>query len=491
MEVILTGFTQAATTGNLLFCFLGVLAGTLVGVLPGLGPTAAVAMLLPLSYSIGDPLTSIIFLAGIYYGTQYGGSTTAILLRLPGENSSLITMIDGYEMTRRGRAGAALSISALSSFFAGTVATVLIAFAAQPLSAVAIEFGPQEYTTMMLMGLLASVSIASGSLLKGLIMVLIGALLGLVGTDVNTGTLRFTFGVLELHDGISFGIMAMGIFGLGELVWNLLHEPSRETPASITFRELYPNKSELKQSVAPTIRGTLVGSLLGILPGGGATISSFFSYAVEKKISRNPEQFGRGAVAGVAGPESANNAGAQTGFIPMLSLGIPTNSVMALIIAALMINDIQPGPAVIDNNPVLFWGLIASMWIGNLMLLILNLPLVGIWVKFLQIPRKIMFTIIVLICIYGTYSINHNWVDVGVLVPFALFGYLLKWLEFDPTTLALGFVIAPQAEEYMRRSLTISRGEWSTFVSSPISITFVLISTVAVMLKIYTSLRQK
>jgi TctA family transporter len=490
MEVILTGFAQAATPVNLLFCFLGVLAGTLVGVLPGLGPTAAIALLLPLSYSINDPLTSIIFLAGIYYGTQYGGSTTAILLRLPGENSSLVTIIDGYEMTRRGRAGAALSIAALSSFFAGTVATILIAFAAQPLSLIAFEFGPQEYATMMLTGLLASVAIASGSMVRGLIMILIGALLGLVGTDVNTGTLRFTAGILELHDGISFGIMAMGIFGLGEIVWNLVHESSAEKPAAIKFRELYPTRQEFKQAVPPTVRGTIVGSLLGLLPGGGASISSFFSYAIEKKISRNPTQFGQGAVAGVAGPESANNAGAQTGFIPMLSLGIPTNSVMALIIAALMINDIQPGPTVISNNPTLFWGLIASMWIGNLMLLILNLPLVGIWVKFLQIPRSLMFSAIIATCIYGTYSINHNWFDVWMLIPFALIGYSMKWLGFDLTPLALGFVIAPMAEEHLRRSLTISRGDWSTFVASPISLGFVMISLIAITIKIYTSLRK-
>lgn len=491
MEMILAGLQASVTPENLLFCFAGVLMGTLVGVLPGFGPMAAISMLLPLSYSINDPLSSIIFLAGIYYGTQYGGSTTAILMRLPGETSSLVTMIDGYEMTRRGRAGAALTIAALGSFFAGTVATVLIALVAEPLSRIAVEFGPQEYTNMMLMGMLASVAISSGSMLKGLIMVVAGTLLGLVGTDPNTGAQRFTLGIPDLQDGFSFGVIAMGIFGLSEIVWNLLHEPLTGKPAHVEFRDLYPTKQETKEATLPVLRGTVVGSLLGILPGGGATISSFFSYALEKKLSRNPAQFGHGAVAGVAGPEAANNAAAQTGFIPMLSLGIPTNSVMALMIAALMINDIQPGPQVISTNPTLFWGLIASMWIGNLMLLVLNLPLVGIWVKFLQIPKTLMFGVITVVCVYGAYSVNHNWFDVYMLVPFAIFGYSVKWFGFDPTPLALGFVIGPRLEEYFRRSLVISRGEWLTFLDSPISVVFLLISISAVVGKIYTSLRKK
>lgn len=489
--MILLGLQESLTLHNLLFCFAGVLLGTLVGVLPGLGPTTAISILLPLSYSINDPLSSIIFLAGIYYGTQYGGSTTAILMRLPGETSSLVTMLDGYEMTRRGRAGAALTIAAFSSFFAGTVATILIALVAEPLSKIAVEFGPQEYTTMMLTGMIAAVSMSTGSLIKGLIMVVIGALLGLVGTDPNTGTYRFTLGIPDLQDGFSFGIIAMGIFGFGEMLWNFLHEPLvNSKPAQIKFKDLYPSKQETKEFALPAFRGTIVGSILGILPGGGATISSFFSYALEKRISQNSKQFGHGAVAGVAGPEAANNAAAQTGFIPMLSLGIPTNSVMALMIAALIISGIQPGPQAIEANPELFWGLIASMWVGNLMLLVLNLPLVSIWVKFLQIPRLLMFLIIAVVCVYGTYSVNHNWFDVYLLIPFAIFGYSFKWLGFDLTPLALGFVIGPLLEEYLRRSLVISRGDWLTFFNSPISVAFLLISVLTVAGKIYTSLRK-
>ena len=476
---ILLGFGVAFSATNLLWCLIGVMLGTLVGVLPALGPLAAISILLPLTYSMSDPIAAVIFISGVYYGSQYGGSTTSILLNIPGEVSSSVTMIDGYQLTRKGRGGAALSIAALSSFFAGTVATVFIALLAQPLAKVAFFFGAAEYAALMLLGLVAAVSLNNGSLLKGAGMVLIGILLALVGSDVNSGAVRFTLGIPELTDGISFAIVAMGIFGLGEIIYNTFHT-SKIKATVPSFKELYPSKQEIGQSAMPTLRGTFLGSLLGLLPGGGPVMSSFASYAMEKKISKNPQEFGRGAMAGVAGPEAANNAGAQTSFIPMLSLGIPTTPVMALILATLMMHGIKPGPQVISTEANLFWGVIASFWIGNFMLLLLNLPLVGVWVSVLRLSWKVLYPIILLICVIGAYYISNNWTGVLLLLPFALLGYIFKLLDCKPTPLAMGFVVGALFEEYLRRALIVSRGDWLVFLYKPISLTFLLIAFVLV-----------
>ncbi|MFM8631399.1 MAG: tripartite tricarboxylate transporter permease, partial [Betaproteobacteria bacterium] len=377
------GAATAFTIENLFYCFIGVLLGTLIGVLPGIGPLATIAMLLPITYKMADPSTALIMLAGIFYGSQYGGSTTAILVNLPGESSSVVTTLDGYQMARRGRAGIALATAALASFFAGTVATFLIAAFAPPLAEVAFKFGPAEYFSLMVLGLIAAVVLAHGSIIKALGMVVLGLLLGMIGTDVNSGTARFTLGIPELTDGIEFAVIAMGMFGFAEIIYNLKQTESRELLQKKVTNYM-PNKEDWRRGGKAAVRGTALGSFLGILPGGGSILASFSAYAMEKKISKRPDEFGKGAIEGVAGPEAANNAGAQTSFIPMLTLGIPTTPVMALMIAAMMIHNIQPGPQVMTSNPTLFWGLIVSMWAGNLFLVILNLPLIGLWIKLLQ-----------------------------------------------------------------------------------------------------------
>ena len=473
MESLILGFDTAFTVINLLYCFAGVLLGTIVGILPGLGPIGAISILLPVTFSLSDPVTAIIFISGIYYGTQYGGSTTSILLNLPGETSSVMTAIDGYEMTKKGRGGAALAVAAISSFIAGTVGTIIIGLLGEPVSEIVFLFGPAEYTSLMILGLLASVSVSQESLIRGLGMVLIGILLGSIGTDVNSGLQRFTFGIVNLYDGISFVIIAMGLFGLSEIIIESLKK-TRSKLVVPKFKELYPSRQEIKESAPAIIRGTGIGSVLGILPGTGAIISSFASYALEKKISKNPDKFGKGAIEGVAGPESANNAAAQTSFIPVLSIGIPTTPVMSLIIATLIVQGIQPGPQVISSNPELFWGLVVSMWIGNFLLLILNLPLVGLWIQFLKIPRLLLLFLIIAACIFGTYSVNNSWFDVLLLIPFTMLGILFKRLGCGAAPLALGFVIGPMLEEHLRRSLTISGGDWSIFIDKPIS--FALLS---------------
>ncbi|NCX02134.1 MAG: tripartite tricarboxylate transporter permease [Betaproteobacteria bacterium] len=428
------GFSAAATVENLLYCFIGVTLGTLIGVLPGIGPLATIAMLLPATYKMTDPTSALIMLAGIYYGAQYGGSTTAILVNLPGESSSVVTTLDGYQMARRGRAGPALAIAAIGSFFAGTVATFMIAAFAPPLAEVAFKFGPAEYFSLMVLGLIAAVVLAHGSIIKALAMVVLGLLLGMIGTDVNSGVARFSFDIPELSDGIEFVAVAMGMFGFAEIILNLEQREKREVFTS-KVGGLMPSASEFKQSVFPMIRGTALGSFLGILPGGGAVLSSFSAYALEKKLSKTPERFGKGAIEGVAGPEAANNAGAQTSFIPMLTLGIPTTPVMALMVAAMMIHNIQPGPQVMTSNPTLFWGLIASMWVGNLLLVILNLPLIGLWIKLLSVPYRVLFPAILLFCCIGAYSINNNVFDVFMTIPFAILGYLFKKFDCEPAPL--------------------------------------------------------
>ncbi len=484
------GFSVAATAQNLFYCFIGVLFGTLIGVLPGIGPLATIAMLLPITYKMSDPASALIMLAGIYYGAQYGGSTTAILVNLPGESSSVVTTLDGYQMARRGRAGPALSIAALGSFFAGTVATFLLAAFAPPLAEIAFKFGPAEYFSLMVLGLIAAVVLAHGSIVKALAMVVLGLLLGMIGTDVNSGVARFSFDIPELTDGIEFAAVAMGLFGFGEIIANLEQREQREVFTK-NVGSLLPSKQEFMSSIGPAIRGTTLGSFLGILPGGGAILASFASYALEKKLSRTPERFGKGAIEGVAGPESANNAGAQTSFIPMLTLGIPTTPVMALMIAAMMIHNIQPGPQVMSSNPTLFWGLIASMWIGNLFLVILNLPLIGLWIKLLTVPYRLLYPAILMFCCIGAYSINNNVFDVFMTIPFAILGYVFKKLDCEPAPLLLGFVLGKLMEEYLRRAMTISRGDATVFLTRPLSLTLLVIAVILLAIVFLPSIARK
>jgi putative tricarboxylic transport membrane protein len=469
------GFATALTLTNIFYCFVGVFLGTLIGVLPGIGPLATIAMLLPATYKMTDPTTALIMLAGIYYGAQYGGSTTAILVNLPGESSSVVTTLDGYQMARQGRAGPALSIAALGSFFAGTIATFLLAAAAPPLAELAFKFGPAEYFALMVLGLIAAVVLASGSIVKALAMVVLGLLLGMIGTDVNSGVARFSFEIPELSDGIEFAVVAMGMFGFGEIIVNLEQRENREVFTNKVGR-LLPSWADIKQSIAPVLRGTVLGSFLGVLPGGGAVLASFSSYALEKKLAKDPSRFGKGAIEGVAGPEAANNAGAQTSFIPMLTLGIPTTPVMALMVAAMMIHNIQPGPQVMSSNPSLFWGLICSMWIGNLLLVILNLPLIGLWIKLLTVPYRVLYPAILLFCCIGAYSINNNVFDVFMTIPFAILGYVFKKLDCEPAPLLLGFVLGKLMEEFLRRAMTISRGDPMVFFTRPLSLTLLLMA---------------
>lgn len=461
------GLQTAASPGNLLFCFVGVFIGTLIGVLPGIGPTATIALLLPTTFAL-QPETSLIMLAGIYYGSQYGGSTTAILLNLPGETSSAITAIDGYRMARQGRAGPALVSAAVGSFFAGTVATIVICLFAPPLIEVALEFGGPEYFSLMLLGLIASIALAHGSVLKALAMIVLGLLLGLVGADIYTGQPRYTFGLFDLNQGLSLVALAVGLFGVTEILRNLEHKGA-EAAQVAPVGALMPSREEMKRMAAPIVRGTAIGSLLGVLPGGGAILASFAAYAVEKKISRAPERFGHGAIEGVAAPESANNAGAQTSFIPMLTLGIPANPAMAMMIGAMIIQGIVPGPNVAANQPALFWGIIVSMWIGNAMLLILNLPLVGIWVRFLRVPYHLLFPMITVFASIGVYSVESNASDLLVMSGIGAVGYWLIKHDCEPVPLLLGFVLGPLLEEHFRRALLISHGDPTIFLRRPIS----------------------
>lgn len=483
------GFSVAFSLQNLLYCFIGCLLGTLIGVLPGLGPVATIAMLLPITFGL-PPVSALIMLAGIYYGAQYGGSTTAILINLPGESSSVVTALDGHQMAKQGRAGAALATAALGSFFAGTVATFLLALFAPPLADLALKFGPPEYFALMVLGLIASVTLASGSIVKALAMIVLGLLLGLSGQDIYTGTPRFTFDVQELADGFDFVALAMGVFGIGEIIRNLEDEQQRSLVAA-KVSSLMLTKDEFKQIIAPVLRGTILGSALGILPGGGAMLSSFASYSIEKKISKNPKSFGKGAIAGVAGPESANNAGAQTSFIPMLTLGIPSNPVMALMIGALIIQGITPGPNVVTEKPDLFWGIIASMWIGNLMLVLLNLPLIGMWVRLLTVPYHVLFPAIMAFCCIGVYSVNNNTFDVYTMALFGVAGYMLVKLDCEPAPLLLGFVIGPMLEEYLRRAMLISRGDPMVFFTRPISATLLLLAFAALVVVLLPSISKK
>ncbi|MFG1178999.1 tripartite tricarboxylate transporter permease [Xanthobacter versatilis] len=486
LDNLALGFSVALSLQNVLYCFVGVLLGTLIGVLPGLGPIATIAMLLPITFGL-PPVSALIMLSGIYYGAQYGGSTTAILINLPGESSSVVTAIDGHQMAKKGRAGAALATAALGSFFAGTVATFLLAVFAPPLAELALQFGPAEYFSLMVLGLIASVTLASGSVVKAIAMIVLGLLLGLSGQDIYTGAPRFTFDLPELSDGFDFVALAMGMFGISEIIRNLEDEHQRSLVAA-KVKSLMLTKDEFKRIIGPVLRGTALGSFLGILPGGGAMLSSFASYSIEKKISKTPREFGRGAIEGVAGPESANNAGAQTSFIPMLTLGIPSNPVMALMIGALIIQGITPGPNVVTEKPDLFWGVIASMWIGNFMLVLLNLPLIGLWVRLLTVPYHVMFPAIIAFCCIGVYSVNNNTFDVYSMALFGVLGYALVKLDCEPAPLLLGFVIGPMLEEYLRRAMLISRGDPMVFVTRPISA--ILLAAAALVVVLLPSVRK-
>lgn len=461
---------------NLWYCFLGVFLGTIIGVLPGIGPLATIAMLLPVTFGL-SPTSALIMLAGIYYGSQYGGSTTAILLNLPGESSAAVTTIDGYQMARRGRAGQALSAAALGSFFAGTIATLLIAVVAQPLTSIALSFGPAEYFSLLLVGLISSVALASGSVIKAIAMICLGLLLGLTGTDVYTGAPRFTFGTLTLLDGIDFVAIAVGVFGIGEILRNLERTDEAEMGlVKVTSLKLSPE--ELKRMISPAVRGTAIGSMLGILPGGGALLSSFMAYNIERKVSPNRAEFGKGAIEGVVAPEAANNAGAQTSFIPMLSLGIPSNAIMALMAGAMIIQGIVPGPDVINKDPDLFWGLIASMWVGNAMLVILNLPLVGLWVRLLGVRYSLLFPAIIIFCCIGVFSVNNSTFSIYIAVIAGLFGYLMVKLDNEVAPFILGFILGPMLEEHLRRGMIMSGGDVTIFLTRPISAFFLLLALV-------------
>jgi putative tricarboxylic transport membrane protein len=483
------GFGVALTLQNILYCFIGVLLGTLIGVLPGIGPVATIAMLLPATYTL-PPVTALIMLAGIYYGAQYGGSTTAILVNIPGESSSVVTCLDGYAMAQQGRAGPALAIAALGSFFAGTVSTLMLALFAPPLAEIAFRFGPAEYFSLMVLGLIAAIVLARGSLIKAIAMIILGLLLGLVGADTNTGVFRFAFGLPQLADGIGFVVVAMGLFGFSEIIANLEQRAKREVVMA-EVKSLMPTRADFAAAWKAVLRGTGIGALLGILPGGGAVLGSFAAYTLEKKIAKDPSRFGKGAIEGVAAPESANNAGAQTSFIPLLTLGIPSNAVMALMVGAMTIHGITPGPQVMTQRPDLFWGMIASMWIGNLLLVILNLPLVGIWVKLLSVPYRLLYPAILLFCCIGVYSLNNSPVDVGLALFFGLLGYLFIKLDCEPAPLLLGFVLGPMMEDNLRRAMLLSRGNPAVFVTRPLSLGLLVVALALLIVVVLPAVRKK
>ncbi|MGB9700978.1 MAG: tripartite tricarboxylate transporter permease [Thermodesulfobacteriota bacterium] len=483
------GFNVAFQWINLLYCLIGVLLGTLIGVLPGIGPVATIAMLLPITFNL-PPLCALIMLAGIYYGAQYGGSTTSILVNIPGEAASVVTCLDGYQMARQGKAGPALATAAIGSFFAGCVATIIVAMFAPPLANIALKFGPAEYFSLMLFGLVAAIVLAHGSLLKAIAMVLLGLLFGLVGTDVSSGEIRFTFGIYELADGIGFVTLAMGLFGVSEIIANLQAKEGREIFTRKVGR-LMLSKNEFHRVWKAILRGTAFGSILGILPGGGPVLASFGAYALEKKVSPYSSEFGKGAIEGVAAPEAANNAAAQSSFIPLLTLGIPSNAVMALMIGAMMIQGIIPGPKVISDKPELFWGLIASMWIGNAMLVILNLPLIGIWIKLLTVPYRFLYPSILVFMAIGVYSLSNSPFDVLLMALFGVLGHIFAKLECEPAPLILGFILGPMMEENLRRALLLSRGDPFVLITKPISASFLIAALILLIIVLAPAIRQK
>lgn len=489
VDNITLGFSVAFQWQNLFFCFVGVLIGTLIGVLPGLGPVGAMAILLPITYGI-SPVTAIVMLAGIYYGSQYGGSTTSILVGIPGEASSVVTALDGHQMALQGRAGPALGIAAFSSFIAGTAAIVGLMLMAGPLVKFALKFGPAEYFSLMVLGLIILTYLAQKSMIKALLMASVGVVLGLIGLDSITGMPRFTADMPELLDGIGIAPLAMGLFGVSEILLNIERQIKRSVVVK-RVKNLLPNLQDWKDSAAPMARGTAIGYLVGILPGGGTVLSSFLSYGVEKRLSKEPEKFGKGAIAGVAGPEASNNAAAQAGFIPLLSLGIPASAVMGILLGALMIHGIQPGPLLMRNEPELFWGVIASMYIGNIMLLILNLPMIGLWVRLLMVPYSVLFPIILFVALTGAFVVNGSILDLYLMLGFGVLGYFMRKFDYEPAPLILAFVLAPILEISLRQSLIISGGDVSIFFVRPISLTLLVISALLLLSALIPSIRSK
>jgi TctA family transporter len=487
---VATGFGAALSIKNLGYALLGCTLGTLIGVLPGIGPIPTIAILLPITFGL-DPLGSLIMLAGIYYGAQYGGSTTSILVNMPGEAASIVTTLDGHQLARRGRAGAALAVAALGSFFAGCVGTIFIMAFGPPLSAFAQQFNSPDYFSLMVLGLVTAVILAHGSVIKAIAMVLIGLLLGLVGTDTNSGVTRYTLGISSLWDGIDFLPVVIGMFGVVEIIRNLEHPGHIRSAIGMKFREIWPSRSEFRAAWPAALRGTGLGSLLGILPGGGPVLAAFASYTVEKKIAADPSRFGQGAIEGVAAPEAANNAASQTSFIPLLTLGLPSNAVMALMMGAMIIQGIEPGAAVMTKRPDLFWGMVASMWIGNLMLLVINLPMIGVWVKLLAVPYRLLYPAILLFCVVGVYSTNANFAQIALTAVFAVFGYALLKLGCEPAPMVLGFILGPLMEENLRRSLVISRGDPAIFVQQPISAVLLVLTVAAVALIVLPQIRRR
>lgn len=489
IDNLLLGFSVALTLNNLAFCFLGCLLGTAIGVLPGIGPLATIALLLPITFGL-DPTTAIIMLAGIYYGAQYGGSTSAILLNLPGEITAVVTTLEGHKMALKGRAGAALAVAAFGSFFAGTVSTLMVAASGPMLTALALSFGPAEYFALILLGLIITTVLAQGNVIKPLAMITIGLALGTVGTDVQSGQVRFTLGFAQLFEGISFVALAMGLFGISEIVKDL-ENPENRQRSFAKVGSLMLTREEVRRATPSVLRGTVLGSILGVLPGGGLALSTFASYLLERKVSKHRAEFGSGAIEGVAGPESANNAASQTSFIPMLTLGLPANAVMALMAGALMIQGIQPGPRMVESQPQLFWGLIASMWIGNLMLLIINLPLIGIWVSLLRVPYRFLFPSILVFCAIGAYSVNNTVFDIYQTVLFGFVGYVLIKLKCEPAPLLIGFVLGPMLEEYLRRAMVLSRGNPIVFLERPVSAVLLGIGLLALAAMLLPSIRRR
>jgi putative tricarboxylic transport membrane protein len=488
LENFSLGLNVAFTAGNLFYCFIGVFLGTLIGVLPGIGPAGTIALLLPLTFGV-SPVSAIIMLAGIYYGAQYGGSTTSILIDIPGEASSVVTCLDGYQMARQGRAGPALGIAAFGSFIAGTIGIILLMFLAEPLSGVALNFGPPEYFSLMIFALTIVTYLAHGSKVKAFIMAALGISLSQIGMDIITGVTRFNFGITDLEDGVGLVPLVMGLFGISEILVNLEKSEDFEIFKG-KIKGLLPNLKDWMDSILPIVRGTFIGFFLGILPGGGPVISSFLSYAVEKKFSKYPEKFGKGAIEGVAGPESANNSATSAAFIPLFSLGIPSNVIMALLIGALMVHGLQPGPLLIIEHPEIFWGTVVSMYIGNVMLLILNLPLIGIWVKLLKVPYRILFPLILLICFIGCYSINSSIFDIFTMLIFGIIGYLFRKFRYEAAPLVMAFILGPMIENSLRQSLLMSRGDFSIFFVRPISASVLIIALLPLFFPIFLRLRK-
>jgi putative tricarboxylic transport membrane protein len=489
LDHLALGFEVAFTWQNLLFCLVGALLGTLVGVLPGIGPATTIAILLPITFEL-PAVGALIMLAGIYYGAQYGGSTTAILVNMPGESSGIITALDGHQMAKQGRAGVALAIAAIGSLFAGTVSTFFIAGSAGTLSELGLMFGPAENVALMVLAIVAVMVMGKGSVLNSLVMVLIGLSLGLIGTDIETSKARYTFGIQELRDGIDFIPLAMGLFGIAEIL-RTLETPGDGEVLRAKITGLWPKWADLKASALPILRGTGVGTVLGILPGSGTLLASFSAYMLEKRISRTPERFGKGAIEGLAAPESANNAAAQTSFVPMLTLGMPSGAVTALMIGAMTIHGISPGPQVVTQRPDLFWGVVCSMWIGNAMLLIINLPLIAIWVSILRIPYRHLVPAIILFCCIGAYAVNNSAFDVVVLVIAGLFGYAISRLGCEPTPLLLAFIIGPMLEENFRRAMLVAHGDLATFVHKPISLTLLLAAGALLLLAVVPAVQRR